>query len=111
MFGPRVPSVSVTEIHRRQKSGEEVLLLDVRGQDERDFASIGGLHIEMTGLPSRLEELEPFRDEEIVVYCRSGQRSAGVVRFLKANGFEKALNLDGGILAWSRQVDSSIRTY
>ncbi|MFT5143066.1 MAG: rhodanese-related sulfurtransferase [Thalassolituus oleivorans] len=55
--------------------------------------------------------MEEHKDKELVVYCRSGQRSANVVRFLQSNGFPKALNLEGGILAWSREIDPAIKQY
>jgi len=56
----------------------------------------------------RVDELN--RDSEIVVLCRSGRRSLEVARFLQQSGF-KTVNLAGGILAWSRDVDATIPTY
>ena len=106
-----VPSITVSELADRRKSGDEPILLDIRRGQERGFASIGGKHIEMSELPDKLDELEDWKDQEIVVYCRSGQRSANVVRFLRGQGFDKAVNLHGGILAWSREIDPEVPRY
>jgi rhodanese-related sulfurtransferase len=65
----------------------------------------------MRELPDRIDELEPYRDQPIVVYCRSGARSGQVVRYLQSMGFSKAMNLKGGTNAWSRDVDPSLPTY
>jgi sulfur-carrier protein adenylyltransferase/sulfurtransferase len=111
MFGSQIPSITVRELADRQAQPDPPFLLDVRQLHEREFASIGGVHVEMSSLPDRLAELEEHREAEIVVYCRSGQRSANVVRFLQSNGFSKALNLEGGILAWSREIDPAVKQY
>ncbi|MFT5514064.1 MAG: rhodanese-related sulfurtransferase [Rhodothermales bacterium] len=111
IFGSQIPSITVRELADRQAEPDAPFVLDVRQPHEREFASIGGLHIEMSTLPDRLGEIEEHKDKEIVVYCRSGQRSANVVRFLQSNGFPKALNLEGGILAWSREIDPAIKQY
>jgi adenylyltransferase/sulfurtransferase len=111
MPGSQVPSITVRELADRQEQPNPPFVLDVRQIHEREFASIGGVHIEMSSLPDRLAELEVHREAEIVVYCRSGMRSANVVSFLQSKGFSKALNLEGGILAWSREVDPAVKQY
>jgi sulfur-carrier protein adenylyltransferase/sulfurtransferase len=50
-------------------------------------------------------------DDPIVVYCRSGGRSARIVQFLRASGFSNVLNLKGGVLGWRAEVDPSLREY
>ena len=85
-------------------------MVDVREKWELDVASIPDVrHIPMGEVPARLAELDPH--QEIVVMCRSGGRSMQVAQFLARNGFENVANLTGGILAWSRDVDSSVRAY
>jgi adenylyltransferase/sulfurtransferase len=64
----------------------------------------------MGQLQARLAELEPHKDKEIVVYCRSGGRSGQCVKFMRAQGYN-AVNLAGGTLAWSDQVDPSVAKY
>jgi rhodanese-related sulfurtransferase len=85
-------------------------VLDVREGWELKVASIPDvLHIPMNEIPARLAELDT--DGEIVVMCRSGGRSMQVAQFLARNGFRSVANLTGGILAWSRDVDSSVQPY
>jgi len=66
------------------------------------------VHIPMGEVADRLGELD--RNREVVVLCRSGRRSLQVANFLQQNGFQ-AVNLAGGILAWSRELDATIPTY
>jgi rhodanese-related sulfurtransferase len=85
-------------------------VLDVREKWELDVARIPEvLHIPMGEIPARVGELDAER--EIVVMCRSGGRSMKVAEFLDRNGFKNVTNLTGGILAWSRDVDPSVRAY
>lgn len=86
------------------------VLLDVREPWEIQTASIGGcVSIPMRDIPARSEELED--DAPIVCICHHGARSASVAGFLEARGFTQVFNLQGGIDAWSRQVDPSVPTY
>jgi rhodanese-related sulfurtransferase len=63
----------------------------------------------MREVPQRLAEIPG--DREVVVACRSGSRSATVVQFLRRNGVPGAVNLEGGILAWSSRIDPSVPRY
>lgn len=101
--------ISVSDLKRRIDLGEEVELLDVREPYERELASIGGVFIPLSQLPSKVRELDSSR--EIVVYCHSGFRSARAVELLREMGFSKVKNLVGGIDAWSREIDSSVPRY
>jgi adenylyltransferase/sulfurtransferase len=65
----------------------------------------------MQQLPQRFQELDAYRDKDLVIYCRSGGRSANVCNFLRAQGFQSVINLSGGILAWSDEVDPSLQKY
>ena len=104
-----IPQMSVQELKQRLDAGDDLLVLDVREPYEYQIANIGGTLVPMNEVPRRLEEIR--RDREIVVQCRSGSRSQRVAEFLKQNGYEKVANLAGGILAWSDQIDPSIRKY
>ena len=85
-------------------------MIDVREKWELDVARIPDVqHIPMGEIPARVGELDPER--EIVVMCRSGGRSMQVAQFLDRTGFKRVTNLTGGILAWSRDVDPSVRAY
>jgi rhodanese-related sulfurtransferase len=104
-----VPEISPAEFIARRERGESLTLLDVREPWELDIASVPGvLHIPMGEVNARLGEID--RSREVVVLCRSGRRSLDVARFLQQSGYS-AVNLAGGILAWSRDVDATIPTY
>ncbi|HEX7114046.1 MAG TPA: rhodanese-like domain-containing protein [Steroidobacter sp.] len=104
-----IPEITPAELVARRSSGEPLTLLDVREDWELGIASVPDvLHIPMGEVASRLSEID--RDKEVVVMCRSGRRSLQVAKFLQQNGYQ-AVNLAGGILAWSRDVDATIPTY
>lgn len=107
---PTIPSITVQDLQHRLDAGDGPVLLDVRQPQERDIASLGGTLIPLGELPQRVDELEDVKGREVVVYCRSGGRSAQAVQFLRAQGFD-AYNLEGGTLAWSRDIDPSMPTY
>ncbi len=86
------------------------LLLDVREPWEFDKAHIdGSVLIPMRTVPARLNELDPQR--ETVVICHHGIRSRMVCRFLETEGFSRLINLNGGVDAWARDVDTGMATY
>ena len=107
-----VPEITVRDFHQMREEGNPPFLLDVRGPDEYAIAHLGGALIPLPELPERIGELDPHRgDPMIVVHCRSGARSARAVELLQQHGFENAVNLKGGILAWSDEVDPSVQKY
>lgn len=102
--------VSVTELAEELKSGKSLTLLDVRGEDELEISKLDGVvHIPMGEVPLRYHELNP--DDEIVVICRTGNRSEKVGNFLVKNGFGKVRNMVGGMNGWAEVVDPSMETY
>jgi molybdopterin/thiamine biosynthesis adenylyltransferase/rhodanese-related sulfurtransferase len=104
-----IPQMTVHELKQRMDAGEEVFILDVREPYEYQIANIGGKLIPLNDVPQRLAEIDPA--QEIVVQCRSGARSQRVAEFLKQNGYSRVVNLAGGILAWSDQIDPSVQKY
>jgi len=78
--------------------GRDFLLLDVRESWERDVYNIGGLHIPMGELMSRLPEVP--RERDVVIYCERGIRSVIAMQRLEALGFRRVYNLSGGMKAW-----------
>jgi rhodanese-related sulfurtransferase len=86
------------------------VLLDVREPWEIATATIAGcVSIPMRDIPARSEELDD--ETPIVCICHHGARSANVAMFLESRGFKQIFNLQGGIDAWSRQVDASVPQY
>jgi rhodanese-related sulfurtransferase len=105
-----VTEISVAELRRRHDAGERLVLLDVREPDEIETASIPwATTIPMGQIPARMDELP--RDEPLVVMCHHGGRSERVAQFLEANGYADAINLAGGIDAWSVSVDPAVPRY
>ena len=90
---------------------EDHILIDVREQHEFDFANIEGELVPVSLVPGNIDKFE--RDtKKIIVHCRSGARSANVIHQLQQlKGIENLYNLEGGILAWSRDIDPSVPTY
>jgi adenylyltransferase/sulfurtransferase len=104
-----VPAMTVHDLKRELDSGEAVFLLDVREPHEANISSIGGALIPKDVVRQRLNEIP--RDVPVVVYCRTGSRSATVVRWLENDGYTNAMNLAGGINAWAREIDPRILIY
>ena len=105
-----VQSLSVQDFQAWREAGKELVLLDVREDNEVAFANIAGhTHIPMNLVPLRHNELPD--DLPIVVYCHHGMRSLQVAMFLEHAGFENLYNLSGGIEAWSSQIDASVPRY
>jgi rhodanese-related sulfurtransferase len=100
------------QLEQRLETGETLQLIDVREPFEWDIANLeklGAKLIPLGDLPDRMSELDP--DTDIVVYCRSGSRSAGAARHLQAHGFQNVWNLKGGIKAWAQDIDPEMPTY
>ena len=104
-----VPQISVKEYKQRRDAGDDIFLLDVREPYEFQIAQIGGTLIPQNDVAQRLAEIP--RDREIVVQCRSGARSQRIAELLKQSGYTKVLNLAGGILAWSDEIDPKVQKY
>jgi rhodanese-related sulfurtransferase len=106
-----VKDLDPTEFLKRRTAGEAMTLLDVREDWEIGLAPVPSevVHIPMGQIADRVKELDPTM--ETVVICRSGGRSLQVAQFLSAQGFASVSNLAGGILAWSRDLDSRIPQY
>jgi len=105
----KVPEIMPRELKARLDRGEDLFILDVREPHEYQICNLRGHLIPLGELPRRVHELDSSR--EIVAHCRSGKRSAEAVDFLRKAGFRKILNLKGGILAWSDEVDRSVPKY
>jgi sulfur-carrier protein adenylyltransferase/sulfurtransferase len=110
--GQSVPEITPTELKQRLDAGERVALIDVREPFEWDIANLGTYGARMIPLGEVLERAgEIERDVDVVLYCRSGSRSSGAVRQLRARGFNRLLNLRGGLVAWAEEVDPEMATY
>jgi sulfur-carrier protein adenylyltransferase/sulfurtransferase len=104
-----VPEITPRELKARLDRGDDLYILDVREPHEYQICNLGGHLIPLGDLPKRVSELDSSR--EIIAHCRTGKRSAEATEFLRKAGFRKVLNLKGGILAWSDEVDPTVPKY
>jgi sulfur-carrier protein adenylyltransferase/sulfurtransferase len=104
-----IPEITPRDLKTRLDRRDDLYILDVREPHEYQICNLGGHLIPLGDLAKRAGELDSSR--EIVAHCRSGKRSAEAVEFLQRAGFRKVLNLKGGILAWSDEVDPSVPKY
>lgn len=102
--------ITPLELKSKIDNKESFQLIDVREPHEHEFANINGELIPMASIISEHEKIE--KDKPVIIYCRSGSRSAMVIHELeKRFGFTNLYNLKGGILAWSNDVDPEIPKY
>jgi len=104
--------VGAVELNERLASAEPPFLLDVRQPHEWDIVNLGtngAVMVPLAELPDRLEEIPT--DREIVVYCRTGARSASAAQMLADEGFPSVFNFVGGIHAWVDEIDPSLPKY
>jgi adenylyltransferase/sulfurtransferase len=105
-----IPEITPREVKKLMDDKQSFVLIDVREPHEFQICRIpGSTLIPLGEVPKRMHELDSAK--EIVVHCRSGQRSARAVDLLMKAGFRKIHNMKGGILAWSDQVDPSVPKY
>jgi rhodanese-related sulfurtransferase len=105
-----IPEISAQELAVKLEAGEALFLLDVREQNEADFAKIeNSTLIPLGQIPQRLDEIP--KDQPIIAYCHHGRRSERALQFLKSQGFNDVLNMTGGIDAWSVSVDPEVPRY
>jgi len=102
-------SLTVTELKSSLDQHDPIQLIDVREPFEVAIATIGGTHIPMGNIPSNLDLID--KDKKVVVYCKSGRRSANIVQFLEQHGYTNVYNLTGGILAYANEIDPTLSTY
>ena len=94
-------SITVEELKERLDRGEKINLIDVREPHEYEEANLGGKLYPLGKIQTmQVEELEDLKDEEVIIHCRSGKRSAMACQVLDQMGFKNTYNVEGGILAW-----------
>ncbi len=105
-------SIRPVELAAGLQSGSPPRLLDVRQPEEFSIVSLPGAKlIPLAQLPERLSEIADWKNEEVVVYCHHGIRSAHAIGWLSQQGFTHLINLTGGIDLWSLEVDSELPRY
>ncbi len=94
-------TINVAQLNQKLQNGEKLHLVDVRETFEHDEFNIGGIllplgEIRMGGT----EKIDHLKDEEVFLYCRSGNRSGQAALILETMGFNNVTNVVGGMLAW-----------
>lgn len=99
-------TITVEELKKRLDVGEKLNIVDVREPHEHAEFNIGGQLIPLGRVQTMdIDELEPFKDQELFVYCRSGNRSGQACLILETLGFKNTINVTGGMLAWREKFD------
>ncbi|MDH3708247.1 MAG: rhodanese-like domain-containing protein [Cyclobacteriaceae bacterium] len=96
--------ITAQELKKRNPS-ETLNVVDVREEWEHQENNLGGANIPLASLPHRLEELDDYKDQELILYCRTGNRSGQAQRYLQQQGFTQVRNLLGGIEEYQQQAD------
>ncbi|MHC4262552.1 MAG: rhodanese-like domain-containing protein [Planctomycetota bacterium] len=105
-----IERIEPVDLKARLDAGEDLVLVDVREDQELEICKIeGALHIPLSEFQARFEELD--REHSIVCICHHGMRSANAAGFLAEQGYERLINLTGGIDAWAGQVDPEMARY
>jgi rhodanese-related sulfurtransferase len=96
-----VQTISITEVRERLEEGQALNLLDVREPHENSEFNIGGILLPLGHIQTmQTDDIEHLKNEEVIVYCRSGNRSGQACLILQTMGFTNVKNLTGGMLAW-----------
>ena len=96
--------ITAAELRHRQQAGETPTILDVRETWEHEEGAIpGAQNIPLNSLPDQLDQLEDLKNQEVIVQCKSGSRSASAKAFLTQQGFTNVRNLLGGFQAYSAE--------
>ncbi|MBS1628362.1 MAG: rhodanese-like domain-containing protein [Bacteroidetes bacterium] len=98
-------TITAEEIKARLDAGEKLNLLDVREPHEHAEFNIGGTLLPLGNIQTmQIDDIENLRGEEVIVYCRSGNRSGQACMFLEQMGFSNVSNLTGGMLYWQDKI-------
>ena len=103
--------ITPAELKQRLDKGDDIQIVDVREDNEVAIGRIpNSIHIPLGQILGRMKDIDPNR--ETVVHCKMGGRSARAIDALQRSGFQgKLVNLKGGILRWSDEVDPSVPKY
>lgn len=102
--------ISIHELNARLQQNDDLLLVDVREPEELSHGMIeGAMSIPMGEIVNRIGELDPT--QEVVVICRTGNRSRQVTQYLAQSGFPRVKNMSEGMNGWAREIDENMQVY
>jgi rhodanese-related sulfurtransferase len=94
--------ITPTELRQRQQAGENPIILDVREPWEHEEGCIpGAQNIPLNSLPDKLDDLDEWKNQEVIVHCKGGGRSTSAKAYLTQQGFTNVRNLEGGFQAYT----------
>jgi rhodanese-related sulfurtransferase len=97
-------NISIEELKNRMDAGEKLNLIDCREPQEYAEFNLGGQLIPLGKIQTmQIEEIEDLKEEEVIIHCRSGNRSMIACLFLDTLGFKNTKNVTGGVLAWQEK--------
>lgn len=98
-------TITVEQVKERLSAGEKLNLVDVREPHEHTDFNIGGILLPLGKVQTmQTEDIEDLKDKEVIVYCRSGNRSGQACMILEQIGFTNVINLSGGMLDWQSKL-------
>lgn len=98
-------TISVEALKEKIDSGEKINLVDVREPHEHSDFNIGGILLPLGQVQMlQIDAIEDLKNEEIYIYCRSGNRSGQACMMLETMGFTNLTNVSGGMLAWQDRI-------
>ena len=104
-----IKEITVQELKQKLEDKEDFQLIDVRDKHEYDFVNIGGELIPVNKILDNIAKVS--KDKPVILYCKTGVRSAKAIRALEEKGFINLFNLKGGIVAYAKEVDQSLPVY
>lgn len=97
-------SITVEALKARMDAGEDLHILDVREPAEYAEFNIGAKLVPLGQIQAmQIDDIEDWKDDEVIIHCRSGKRSATACMFLETMGFANTVNVEGGMLAWQER--------
>ena len=97
--------ISVEELRQRLEANEAINVIDVREAYEYEEDNLGSIHIPLGQLPFSMEQIEQYKDQELIMLCRTGNRSGQAKMYLAQQGFSKVRNVLGGIVEYRNNED------
>jgi len=102
-------NITVEELKEKMDSGEKIHLIDCREPHEYAESNLGGKLVPLSRIQTmQIEEIEDLKDEEVIIHCRSGQRSMMACMILDSMGFSNTVNVTGGILEFQEKFGSKV---
>ncbi|MFP8489796.1 rhodanese-like domain-containing protein [Gracilimonas sp. Q87] len=100
--------ITVQNLKQKKENRDSFFLLDVRDYHEYLVSNVGGYHIPYDDLDNRLDEIDDYKEVELIVMCRSGNTSIDACKKLMEAGFKNVISLKGGMKRWAKEIDPSL---